>query len=564
MIIKTLKIMLLATLFGVIIGSVVALFSLAFVYGVQSISEFRVTKSYCIFESSSFCFSISPLLFLLVAAFLIIVVKKTLGISRYHGPADVILSAHSPKEELDAKTGLSSIFAAFVSASGGASVGQYGPLVHLGGTVGSLINNFKSGLLTKDTLIGCGVAAAIAAGFNSPIGGIIFAHEAILRHFSFKAIAPIAVSSVVSATVTNYFFPSGILFQNTDSDIALLSAVSLSLILGPFCAIIAVIFMKGLLKTQSNQNKFSSNEITRILIAATFCGLIGGAVPEVLGLGGETITGIINDSYSFYFLFIILFLKLIVTIACLGLGFFGGVFSPALVLGAAIGGIFTLTGNQLGIISLGDSLILAGMAALSASVIGAPIASIVIIFELTHSYDLAFVSIICVAGSCLVSNAIFGHSFFDKQLLNRKFKISSGRTEILLSERNIEDLLNKDDLLKINKKMSKAQVIAQFKRSNFSEAYVLDDNEMLIGKLNINSLLNESEELDIYKPLTIDSHSSVSEAIVKASNFVGESIPIVNGNGLLLGVVTEADLFSEYLRVQEQISNIEKDELDFC
>jgi CIC family chloride channel protein len=164
-----------------------------------------------------------------------------------------------------------------------------------------------------------------------------------------------------------------------------------------------------------------------------------------------------------------------------------------------------------------------------------------------------------VAGSCLVSNAIFGHSFFDKQLLNRKFKISSGRTEILLSERNIEDLLNKDDLLKINKKMSKAQVIAQFKRSNFSEAYVLDDNEMLIGKLNINSLLNESEELDIYKPLTIDSHSSVSEAIVKASNFVGESIPIVNGNGLLLGVVTEADLFSEYLRVQEQISNIEKD-----
>ena len=136
------------------------------------------------------------------------------------------------------------------------------------GTIGSLINDFKSGFLSKDTFIGCGVAAAIAAGFNSPIGGIIFAHEAILRHFSFKAIAPIAVSSVVSATVTNYFFPSGILFQNTDSEINLLSSVSFSLFLGPFCAIIAVVFMKALLFLQANQNRLASNEITRIVIAA--------------------------------------------------------------------------------------------------------------------------------------------------------------------------------------------------------------------------------------------------------------------------------------------------------
>ena len=559
MIIRTLKTMFSATFFGIIIGSVVAFFSLGFVYGVKSISEFRESKGYCILESSSFCFSISPLLFLLMSAFLIIVVKKTLQITRYHGPADVILSAHSPKQELDARTGFSSVFAAFVSASGGASVGQYGPLVHLGGTIGSLINSFKTGYLTKDTFIGCGVAAAIAAGFNSPIGGIIFAHEAILRHFSFKAIAPIAVSSVVSATVTNYFFPSGVLFQNTDSEINLLSAVSFSLFLGPFCAIIAVFFMRALLFLQSNQSRLATNEITRIVIAATVCGLIGGAVPEVLGLGGETIINVIENNYSIFFLFLILTLKLTVTVACLGLGFFGGVFSPALVLGAALGGIFTLLGNDIGVDSLGDSLVLAGMAALSASIIGAPIASIVIIFELTHSYDLAFVSIICVAGSCLVSNAIFGHSFFDAQLKNRNFKISSGRTEILLSERSIEDLLNRDDLLRIHKNMPKLQVISEFQKYNFSEAYVVDDNEILVGKLNVNTLLDNTDELKVYKPLSIKSTSSVSQAIVKASNFVGESIPVVNDKGILLGVVTEADLFSEYLKVQEYISNIEKD-----
>ena len=225
----------------------------------------------------------------------------------------------------------------------------------------------------------------------------------------------------------------------------------------------------------------------------------------------------------------------------------------------ALGGIFTLLGNILGIDTLGDSLVLAGMAALSASIIGAPIASIVIIFELSHSYDLAFVSIICVAGSCLVSNTIFGHSFFDKQLLNRKFKISSGRTEILLSERNIEELLNRDNFLRIHKNMTKSQVITNFQKSNFSEAYVVDNNDILVGKLNVNTLLHESKDLQIYKPLTISNTSSVSQAIVKASNFVGESIPIIDGKGKLLGVITEADLFSEYLRIQEKISNIEKD-----
>ena len=280
--------------------------------------------------------------------------------------------------------------------------------------------------MTKDTFIGCGVAAAISAGFNSPIGGIIFAHEAILRHFSFKAIAPIAVSSVVSSTLTNYFFPSGILFQNAGtSNIALLPSVSLSLILGPICALIAIIFMRSLLALQKHCNKISSSEFTRIIIAAILVGLVGGFVPEVLGLGGETIVGFLEKSYTPHFMFSILCLKLFVTIICLGLGFFGGVFSPALVLGASVGGILTYFGTIIGLNELGNSLILAGMAALSASVIGAPIASIVIIFELTHSYDIAFVAIICVAGSCLISSFVFGHSFFDKQLLNRDFSLFS-------------------------------------------------------------------------------------------------------------------------------------------
>ena len=548
-------------IFGALIGAVVSIFSIAFVFGVKAISEHRIANQSCFFDISGTCFMYQPLLFLFISAVIIILVKKVLNITRYHGPADVILSAHSPSSELDTKTGFLSTFSAFVSASGGASVGQYGPLVHLGGTIGHFINQRIPGLLSKDVFIGCGVAAAISAGFNSPIAGIIFAHEAILRHFSFRAIAPIALSSVVSSTLTSHFFPTGILFENTDSNISLLPSVSLSLLLGPICAIVAVIFMRSLLSMQKKVAGYFPSEILRIVVAVLICGIIGGFIPEILGLGGETIIGVLNNNYSLNFLLIILASKLLVTVICLSMGFFGGVFSPALVLGAAVGGIFTYLGSLIGFDLLGDSLILAGMAALSASVIGAPIATIVIIFELTHSYDLAFVSIICVAGSCLLSSLIFGHSFFDQQLINRNFKISRGRTEILLSEVQVLEIAKNNKYVSFDNNSEKKVILETLTESEFTEGYLINQQRKLMGKVKINNLLSDkiSSSFVDKHPLTISETDSISAAIQKASNFVGESIPVLDKKGCLVGVVTEADLFSEYLRVQDIISEIEKD-----
>ena len=201
------------------------------------------------------------------------------------------------------------------------------------------------------------------------------------------------------------------------------------------------------------------------------------------------------------------------------------------------------------------------MAALSASVIGAPIASIVIIFELTQSYDLAFVAITCVASSCAISTVIFGHSFFDKQLLNRNFKISRGRTEILLTEITVKQLLGKNEFLKVGSRITKNDLLQIFKKSAFTEAYFTNNKGFLIGKTRVNFLLTEKNTAIVEdpSPLTLNSNLNVSDAILKASNFVGESIPVVDDSGKLMGVLSEADLFQQYLKVQDDISYIEKD-----
>ena len=117
-------------------------------------------------------------------------------------------------------------------------------------------------------------------------------------------------------------------------------------------------FHEKLTKLTKNISNISSSEIIRILIAVSICGALGGFIPEILGLGGETITGILNDSYSITFIITILFLKLFVTVICLSMGFFGGVFSPALVLGAAVERVFTYAGHYFTLGAFGDALVL--------------------------------------------------------------------------------------------------------------------------------------------------------------------------------------------------------------
>ena len=183
------------TITGLGFGLVMAIVSNGFVLGVKALSSLREGNLSELLRFGDVSFSFAPVVSLLVAVAAILVVRRTFGIKRWHGPADAIHAAHRSDNELDVKSGFGSTLAAFISASGGASVGQYGPLVHFGATMGSFLRQTTGSTLSTDIFIGCGVAGAIAAGFNAPIAGIVFAHEAVLRHFSMRAIAPIAIAS---------------------------------------------------------------------------------------------------------------------------------------------------------------------------------------------------------------------------------------------------------------------------------------------------------------------------------------------------------------------------------
>ncbi len=547
---------------GVGFGITMAVVSNAFVKGVIFLTSTYKSNHLLTFTLHEHQFSFMPLVVIIFAAFAIIYVRKIFGLDRFYGPADSIYAAHRSDNELDIRRGFGSTLSAFISASGGASVGQYGPLVHFGATIGSYLKQISKSNIPTDIFLGCGVAGAISAGFNAPIAGILFAHSAIIRHFSLKAVAPIAVSSLVAASFSQYFFGNNVAFEISSLPPNLISVIPLALVMGPIFGMISIIFMNSIRFTSMWGTNSKLGHIKLTLIGASLCGMIGIFVPEILGLGTETVRALLNNEIETEYLIILLVFKILATAFCIGLGMFGGVFSPAIFIGAVsgaiIGSILTyLTGNNLILV-----FTIAGMAAVTSPVVGAPIAIVAVILELTASYDMALVSLGSVVTSSLTVSILFGYSFFDKQLLDRGIDIRRGRGHIGLTETSVETIVS-NEFLRLEAEEKNSTAIDKMVSAGVTEAYLLDNKDTFLGKIIITDLVKQNPDLParnfcIDNPMSIKADASLQQCIEAASEFVGETIPIIDRQtNVLQGVVNEADIFQAYLKLQNNVIDLE-------
>jgi len=548
---------------GLGFGLVMSIVSNMFVLGVQWLSRLRESSTFGVVTFGDLEVTLSPLLTLMLAAGLLLLVRRWFKISRWHGPADSIYAAHRTDNELDVRSGLGSTAAAFISASGGASVGQYGPLVHFGATIGSLLRQMTGGVLTTDVFIGCGVAGAIAAGFNAPIAGVVFAHEAVLRHFSMRAIAPIAVASVSAAWFSDRIFGSSHLFVMDASNVDLSAVLPAALVAGPIFGLVAVLFMVAVRHSARFAARSGWSPARLLLAGAVGTGLIGMMVPEVLGLGTGPLSMMLQGHFTWEFLALLLCLKIVATALCIGFGLFGGVFSPALFVGAAAGALIGRVSVGLGVAGGGTALAICGMAAVASAVIGAPVSGVIIILELTMSYEFALAAMLSVMVSIMISNHLYGHSFFDRQLEERGIDVSLGRGHIEMMEAPVAGVVS-DDYPRVGPEATCGDAIDTLLSASATEAYLVGDDNAFHGKLSLHRLLTVPRtvaaiDMADATALSIKHDASLQQAIEVASNFVGESIPVINRDtGKMLGVVTEADLFQLYLGLQTRITDLER------
>ena len=547
------------------VGTIVSFVAQLFMISAKNIYQFLFYNDDFILtlDIGSVSLNMIPLLICVPCSIIVGLLMYYLKLPRWFGPADTIYAAHHRAGILDLKGGFGSTLASFISISGGASVGIYGPLVHFGATVSSFIR--KQSFIPKiphDIIIGSGVAAAISAGFGAPIAGIIFAHETVLRHFSMKAVAALAISSMAANFFANEIgivSPPLLLSAITFEMSEILTSLAL---IGPLAAIIAICFMKLIIFLGTIPSKIKLQPWQAPLIAGFACGLFGMIFSEILGLGTETLMSVITSEQNIKYLFALLVGKLILTSLCIGFGFFGGTFSPALFLGGVLGALIfhlPITSTNPDLLSV---LAVSGMAAVSSSVIGAPITAIILVLELTGSYEYAIAATFPIVICSFITSRTFGNSLFDKQLISRGVAITKGREQILLNEVLINDYVDKK-YTKLDVKTSIDNAIKILIKANTTEGYIVLKDDKYIGKISLINLINKKRPSLINyiekKELIIDPSSNLMFVIKKLAGFVGESIPIVNKKtGKMNGIISENNVLKAYLEISNEINQIEK------
>jgi CIC family chloride channel protein len=263
-------------------------------------------------------------------------------------------------------------------------------------------------------------------------------------------------------------------------------------------------------------------------------------------------------------LFVILIGKILTTSISLNFGFFGGVFSPAILVGASAGALLSAILVFLGIFDqFQQALVVSGIAAVAGSVIGAPICMVIIVLELTNSYTFALSSLVGLAISVGYVQVRFGSSYFDVQLLNRGVDISNGRTGLFMTETDILKYSN-ENFITVKLEDTVDDVIKIMAKTSQSEIVVLDQEEKFCGKVDSLSLINKMGTLSsagvVDKNCLVISHdASLQDAMEVAANFVGEIIPIVEQDtNRAMAVITEGAIFQAYLSKQNQTVEMEK------
>ena len=333
---------------------------------------------------------------------------------RSHGPADLMVSIR--KEELPSlKGGFVTSLLTIVSVSSGSSVGLFGPIIHCGGCIAAALERFFK-LLSRGVILAAGGAAGIAALFSAPIAACIFAHEMLLRRFRSSESAP-----VVMAALGGYFGAVMVLgddrrFLSVMGDPPPLDPTSLSLaiLVGISSGLLSslYIYLIGAGPVWAKSTKI--HPILRPLVPATVLFLISPFFPQLIGPGMVSVNMALAGEFTFYLLIVLAFLKVFATAFCRSFGFHGGILLPAVFFGAMLGSAFdVLVGNG------GHLYAILGAAACTGSAIGAPIAAVVILFEMSGDYRFVILALVSVSLSCQISRTLIGRSTWDRGLFIR-------------------------------------------------------------------------------------------------------------------------------------------------
>jgi len=477
--------------------------------------------------------------------------------------SDVIAASAFRGGRMSLRRGLKTALVDAVSIGAGASVGREGPAVHLGAALGGwLAKSLRLTRMLSRTVMGCGVAAAVAASFNAPIAGALFANEVIIGHYGLSSFAPIVLASVVGTMASRAYFgdyPAFVIAQQPGVSMAEIPAF---LLLGVLAAVTAIAFIRGTAAVQDGVKRLPGPEWLRPMAGGFLVGLIALAVPQVLGLGYGVTDDAMRGLLPLGILAAAFAGKLLATILSHGFGFAGGVFSPSLVIGAMLGGAYGTLVTQFvpGLSSGAEAYTVVGMGAVAAAVLGAPISTTLIVFEMTGDYAVTLAVMVAVVVSSVITRQFTGHSHFTFQLARRGIDLKAGFEAALLRGIRVRDVMD-PACVTVGAGVRLPEIRARLVQSRVGEVFVVRGDGGLLGTITLQDLsdmafdpacddLLTASDVARLNPPALAVNADLETALETMRGTGEEHIAVVDSmdTRVLRGCVHERDVIAAYNR----------------
>ena len=469
------------------------------------------------------------------------------------------------------------ILASSFTIGSGGSAGREGPIVQIGAGLGSTLGQVLN--LSDErikNLVACGAAAGIAATFNAPIAGVIFALEVIVGRFTARYFASVVVSAVAAAVVGRIAFGDHPAFAvPTEYGVASLWDFLFYSILGVLAAVVGVAFTRSLYATEDLFDNWKrAPEWLKPAIGGMLLGALAlvypmvthlnwnGQTPEIFGVGYAIIESALAGRTLLATAIILLLLKLVATSLTLGSGGSGGVFAPGLFMGAMLGVAFQQSMVHFFPNAIGPTgaFALVGMAAVFSAAAHAPITAVLMLFELTGDYRIILPLMLAVVISTLLSQRMMkGESIYTLKLTRRGIRIREGRDVDIMQSVTVEEVMT-TDVATVPSDMTLTELADVFARTRHHGLMVLDRDGNLWGIVTVTDLDRAIRE-DRPRSTTVAEIATpyerlrfaypdepMGEALARMANRGLGRMPVVARDNprRLLGVIRRSDIVEAY------------------
>lgn len=405
------------------------------------------------------------------------------------GVADLVWLAQLRKGTIRFRQSLTQILSSACTIGTGGSIGREGANSQIAATLAAIIARWtKLGSRPRAVLIGCGVAAGMATSYNAPIAGAIFVMEVVLGNFAMNVFAPIVLASVLATILRQELLGEGAIYKSASENVAALSPTLIfaALILGLLCGIGGVLFRWSLSKGRQGFAALRLAPPFNLALGGLVVGLIGLYLPHTWGNGFEVIELVAHDSLPWVTILALFLWKQVATIATVGSGGLGGIFTPNLVIGATFGTLFAQTLGLIDPVSNAERTTFAfvGMAGLCAATMHAPVTAVVLVFELTGHYELTLPVMLCSMIASITASLLDGDSYYTAAIKARGDAAPTGSEDLALRSTYARDL-QRSDCAMVSDTAPFEEVMRHLSQHRGDTLYVQDAEGNLVGRIEL-------------------------------------------------------------------------------